>query len=108
MLFYEKELNKDREVTNLMSLHSLSQISCDFARHRRECNWYKVIYKGKFEIGVPIYALKLQVTDLRKFRNPPHATPLPSLTAYISECFVIHIPSYKNDALCETIRRQGR
>ena len=29
-----------------------------------------------FEIGVPIYALKLQLTDLGTFRDPPHTTPL--------------------------------
>ena len=29
-----------------------------------------------FEIGVPIHALKLQLTDLGTFRGPPHAIPL--------------------------------
>ena len=50
--------------------------------------------REKFEIKVPIYALKLQLTDLRTFRDPPHSIPLPSLASYISECFVIHIPRY--------------
>ena len=35
----------------------------------------KLYTQEQFEIGVPIYALKLQLTDLGTFRDTPHATP---------------------------------
>ena len=39
----------------------------------------KLYTRETFEIGIPIYALKLQLTDHGTFRDPPHAAPLHSL-----------------------------
>ena len=73
---------------------SLSQITRDFSRYRRECNCQKAIYMG-------IVRDWQQLTYIGKVCDSPNS-PLPSGAAYISECFVIHMPRSKNTAIRET------